>query len=68
MMDQAQQEKDEAEREAAETRRLMELDADEEIEGLKARHDMSPESTFWRIQQPMASDNQSEDRFRCNIG
>lgn len=68
MMDQAQQEKDEAEREAAETRRLMELDADEEIEGLKARYDMSPESTFWRIQQPMASDNQSEDRFRCNIG
>ena len=37
MVDQAQLEKDEAEREAQEVRRLMEIDADEEIEELKAR-------------------------------
>ena len=36
-MDQAQLEKDEGEREAQEVRRLMEIDADEEIEALKAR-------------------------------
>ena len=37
MVDQAQLEKDEAVREAQEVRRLMEIDADEEIEELKAR-------------------------------
>ncbi len=37
MVDQAQLEKDEGEREAQEVRRLMEIDADEEIEALKSR-------------------------------
>ena len=37
IVDQAQLEKDEGEREAQEVRRLMEIDADEEIEALKAR-------------------------------
>ena len=37
MVDQAQLEMDEGEREAHEVRRLMEIDADEEIEALKAR-------------------------------
>ena len=37
MVDQAQLEKEEGEREAQEVRRLMEIDADEEIEELKAR-------------------------------
>ena len=37
MVDQAQLEKEEGEREAQEVRRLMEIDTDEEIEALKAR-------------------------------
>lgn len=37
MVDQAQQEEEDAEREAQEVRRLMEIDNDEEIEALRTR-------------------------------
>ena len=47
MVDQAQQEKEDAEQEAQEVRRLMEIDTDEEIEALRTRSAPTPHMMSW---------------------
>ena len=47
MVDQAQQEKEDAEREAQEVRRLMEIDNDEEIEALRTRSAPAQHMMLW---------------------